>query len=157
MPAAIFNGANVKILKDRLKGKSGWTIIGSGAYNYTLPTLSDHDTLVSRSTPLFTSYFQLKNNASPGGTDNPSTTNDVFLYMKAGTGTGGSYDSLYFKSGTTEQQIDPSLGLDSIIRTNAQTINEDITISSTTNGMTAGPITIASTKTVTVSGNWSIV
>ena len=37
------------------------------------------------------------------------------------------------------------------------TVNEDITISSTTNGMSAGPITIASTKTVTVSGNWSIV
>ena len=51
----------------------------------------------------------------------------------------------------------PSLGTDSIIRTNAQTINEDITIGSTTNGMSAGPITIADTKTVTVNGNWSIV
>ena len=51
----------------------------------------------------------------------------------------------------------PSLGASSVIRTNAQTINENITIPSTTNGMSAGPITIADTKTVTVNGNWSIV
>lgn len=51
----------------------------------------------------------------------------------------------------------PSLGTDSIIRTNAQTISEDITIGSTTNGMSAGPITIADGYTVTVNGNWSVV
>ena len=51
----------------------------------------------------------------------------------------------------------PSLGTDSVIRTNAQTISENITIGSTTNGMSAGPITIADTYTVTVNGNWSIV
>ena len=51
----------------------------------------------------------------------------------------------------------PSLGTASIIRTNAQTISENITIGSTTNGMSAGPITIADTYTVTVNGNWSIV
>jgi len=51
----------------------------------------------------------------------------------------------------------PSLGTDSIIRTNAQTISENITIGSTTNGMSAGPITIADGYTVTVNGNWSIV
>ena len=51
----------------------------------------------------------------------------------------------------------PSLGTSSVIRTNAQTISEDITIPSTSNGMSAGPITIADTKTVTVNGNWSIV
>ena len=51
----------------------------------------------------------------------------------------------------------PSLGTASIIRTNAQTISENITIGATTNGMSAGPITIADTYTVTVNGNWSIV
>ena len=51
----------------------------------------------------------------------------------------------------------PSLGTDSIIRTNAQTISEDITIGSTTNGMSAGPITIADGYTITVNGNWSVV
>jgi len=44
-----------------------------------------------------------------------------------------------------------------VIRTNAQTISENITIGSTTNGMSAGPITIANNYTVTVNGNWSIV
>ena len=51
----------------------------------------------------------------------------------------------------------PSLGTSSVIRTNAQTISEDITIASTSNGMSAGPITIADTYTVTVNGNWSVV
>ena len=51
----------------------------------------------------------------------------------------------------------PSLGASSVIRTNAQTISENITIPSTSNGMCAGPITIADTYTVTVSGNWSII
>ena len=51
----------------------------------------------------------------------------------------------------------PSLGTDSIIRTNAQTISENITIGSTTNGISAGPITIADSYTVTVNGNWSVV
>lgn len=40
---------------------------------------------------------------------------------------------------------------------NAQTIAENITISSTQNGLSAGPITINTGYTVTVDGNWSIV
>ena len=51
----------------------------------------------------------------------------------------------------------PSLGTSSVIRTNAQTISENITIPSTSNGMSAGPITIADGNTVTVNGNWSVV
>jgi len=51
----------------------------------------------------------------------------------------------------------PSLGTSSVIRTNAQTISENITIPSTSNGMSAGPITIADGYTVTVNGNWSVV
>ena len=154
MPAAIFNGANVKILKDNLKGKSGWRLVGAGTYDYTLPTLSGNDTLVSQSTPVFTAAMTLSHQSTPG-TAAPS--NKDYLYFKNGTGN-GHYDGLFFKDdGGVEHEIDPSLGTSSIIRTNAQTINEDITISSTTNGMSAGPITIASTKTVTVNGNWSVV
>ena len=154
MPAAIFNGANVKILKDNLKGKSGWRLVGAGTYDYTLPTLSGNDTLVSQSTPVFTAAMTLSHQSTPG-TAAPS--NKDYLYFKNGTGS-GHYDGLFFKDdGGVEHEIDPSLGTSSIIRTNAQTINEDITISSTTNGMSAGPITIASTKTVTVNGNWSVV
>ena len=154
MPAAIFNGVNVKILKDNLKGKSGWRIVGSGTYDYSLPSLSGTDTLVSQSTPVFTAAMTLSHQSTPG-TAAPS--NKDYLYFKNGTGS-GHYDGLFFKDdGGVEHEIDPSLGTSSIIRTNAQTINEDITISSTTNGMSAGPITIASTKTVTVNGNWSVV
>ena len=52
---------------------------------------------------------------------------------------------------------DQTLGLNAIMRTNAQTISENISIASTLNAQSAGPITIADTYTVTVLGNWSIV
>jgi hypothetical protein len=51
----------------------------------------------------------------------------------------------------------PYAGANSIIRTNANNINENITIDSSTNGMSAGPIQIDSGYTVTVNGEWSIV
>ena len=53
---------------------------------------------------------------------------------------------------------------DSVIRTNPNTIDEDLTVGSTAgsefaNGMSAGPITITGNNTVTVEANayWSIV
>ena len=51
----------------------------------------------------------------------------------------------------------PSLGADSIIRTNAKVISENITIN--TNGMSAGPITIGDGHTVIIGddGRWSVV
>ena len=58
----------------------------------------------------------------------------------------------------------PSLGADSVIRTNTNLIEEDISVGPSvdakfTNGMSAGPITIANGWTVTVEsgGAWSIV
>lgn len=53
----------------------------------------------------------------------------------------------------------PSLGTNSVIRTNAQTISEDITFAGTENGSTVGPVTIANTYTVTVTNgsNWVII
>ena len=44
----------------------------------------------------------------------------------------------------------PSLGVDSIIRTNAKNIAENITFAGTENGSTVGPVTIDATFTVTV-------
>ena len=52
---------------------------------------------------------------------------------------------------------DQTLGTNAIMRTNAQTISENLSIASTVNAQTVGPITIADTYTVTVDGNWSIV
>jgi hypothetical protein len=53
----------------------------------------------------------------------------------------------------------PSLGTNSVIRTNAQTISENITFAGTENGSTVGPVTIANTYTVTVTSgsNWVII
>ena len=52
---------------------------------------------------------------------------------------------------------DQTIGLNAIMRTNAQTISENLSIASTVNAQTVGPITVADTYTVTVDGNWSIV
>ena len=53
----------------------------------------------------------------------------------------------------------PSLGTSSVIRTNANTISEDITFASNTNGVSAGPISIADGNFVAVSSGttWSII
>jgi len=51
----------------------------------------------------------------------------------------------------------PSLGTGAIIRTNGQTISENITIPLGTNGMSIGDITIADTYTVTVNGRWIVI
>ncbi len=82
-----------------------------------------------------------------------------------GTPSDDVVDTAHVKDGAiTAAKIDsgvelggPSLGTSSVIRTNAQTISEDITIPSTSNGMSAGPITIADGYTITVNGNWSII
>jgi hypothetical protein len=51
----------------------------------------------------------------------------------------------------------PSLGSgNEIIRTNSDQINQNITIPSGTNGLSAAPITIGSSFTVTVNGTWTI-
>ena len=149
MPAAIFNGANVKILKDNLKGKSGWRLVGAGTYDYTLPTVSGDDTLVSRLTPTFDAVLNMKDATTPGttaaGYNNLYFKNDDKLYSRSEAG--------------VEQQIggSPYLGSNWIIRTNVQSIGEDITIPSTTNGSTVGPVTISTGYTVTVNGYWSVI
>ena len=43
-----------------------------------------------------------------------------------------------------------------IIKTNRDTINENVTIPAGTNGMSAGPITISNGNEVTIQGEWSI-
>jgi hypothetical protein len=51
----------------------------------------------------------------------------------------------------------PYLGTNSIIRTNANVISASVTIPSNTNGLTVGPVQIASGVIVTVNGDWSVV
>ena len=52
---------------------------------------------------------------------------------------------------------DQTLGTNAIMRTNAQTIDENMSVASTVNAMSCGPITIADTKVVTVLGYWTVV
>ena len=52
---------------------------------------------------------------------------------------------------------DQTLGTNAIMRTNAQTISENISVASTVNAQSAGPITIADGYIVTVLGYWTVV
>jgi hypothetical protein len=76
-------------------------------------------------------------------------------FVVANTYTQAQADARYKAIGASEGG--PSLGLNSIIRTNANTISENITIPANTNGGTFGPVTIANNFTVTVNGTWSII
>tara|TARA_B100000214_G_C23865714_1_gene580160 strand:+ start:584 stop:820 length:237 start_codon:yes stop_codon:yes gene_type:complete len=44
-----------------------------------------------------------------------------------------------------------------VIKTNRDTISENVTIPADTNGLSSGPITIADGYTITVNGEWAIV
>ena len=69
------------------------------------------------------------------------------------------YDTFTVSDTYTKSESDtryPFLGNDSIIRTNGQTISTDVTISSTTNALSAGPITVGASATLTVNGFYTI-
>ena len=69
------------------------------------------------------------------------------------------YDTFSIANSYTKAEADtryPFLGNDSIIRTNGQTISSDITISSSTNALSAGPITVGASATLTVNGFYTI-
>ena len=69
------------------------------------------------------------------------------------------YDAFSIANSYTKSESDtryPFLGNDSIIRTNGQTISSDITISSSTNALSAGPITVGASATLTVNGFYTI-
>ena len=91
------------------------------------------------------------------GTKRFNTSLDSAEIYKADDGTGSAGWSPVAGGG-------PSLGTDSIIRTNPTTISENITVGPSAgnefaNGMRAGPITVANGYTVTVEsgGSWSVV
>ena len=90
------------------------------------------------------------------GTMRFNTSLDSAEIYKADDGTGSAGWSPVAGGG-------PSLGSDSIIRTNPTTISENITVGPSAgaefaNGMSAGPITVASgfTGTVESGGAWSV-
>ena len=71
-----------------------------------------------------------------------------------------AYDAFSIANSYTKSESDtryPFLGNDSIIRTNGQTISSDVTINSTTNALSAGPITVGASATLTVNGFYTII
>jgi len=52
---------------------------------------------------------------------------------------------------------DQTLGTNAIMRTNAQTIDANMSVASTVNAMSAGPVTISDPYVVTVLGYWTVV
>ena len=98
------------------------------------------------------------------GTDYTATTGTTVVLVSSASANDVVemvvYDVFDVANSYTKNQSDtryPFLGNNSIIRTNGNSISADITIDSSTNGLSAGPITIGSTVTVTVAGYWSIV
>ena len=90
------------------------------------------------------------------GTLRFNSTDDSAEIYKADDGTGSAGWSPLAGGGT-------SLGTDSVVRTNPNTISENLSIGPSAgaefaNGMSAGPITIGSGYTVTVEsgGSWSV-
>ena len=77
------------------------------------------------------------------------------------TASGTASSSTYLRGDNSWSALSqsPSLGTSHIIRTNAKTIAENITFAGTENGMSAGPVTINSGYTVTVTSGstWTIV
>jgi len=53
--------------------------------------------------------------------------------------------------------LDNFLGNDGIIRTSEQIITENVTIDSDVNAMSIGPITVDSSVTITINGNYTVV
>jgi hypothetical protein len=101
-------------------------------------------------TPVVPMTFDLDGNVGIG-TSSPSSKLDINGSVTA-TSYAGDGSALTGITGGG-----PSLGTNSIIRTNAQTISENITIPADTNGMSIGNITVADTFTVTVNGRWVII
>ena len=65
--------------------------------------------------------------------------------------------STEFKKSITANGAAQWLDTFGVIKANRDTIAEDITIPSGTNGLSSGPITIADGNTITVNGEWAIV
>ena len=84
------------------------------------------------------------------------------LTFSAAVTAGINIEVLYLGIQANSVVIDKTLGAAdtdqaAIIRTNFNDIDQSLSIASTDNGVSGGPITISGSATVTVLGNWSIV
>ena len=100
----------------------------------------------------------VKQNAADGAYSVSGTT----LTFSAAVTAGINIEVLYLGIQANSVVIDQTLGAAdtdqaAIIRTNFNDIDQSLSIASTDNGVSGGPITISGSATVTVLGNWSIV
>ena len=66
-------------------------------------------------------------------------------------------DSIDFKDPWSANSYTQWLDTYGVIKTNRNLIDENVTIPSGTNGMSAGTITVGAGKTITVQGEWRII
>ena len=100
----------------------------------------------------------VKQNAADGAYSVSGTTLTFSAVVTAGI----NIEVLYLGIQANSVVIDQTLGAAetdqaAIIRINHNDIDTSLVIAPTDNGVSAGPITISGSATVTVSGNWSIV
>ena len=122
---------------------SAYTIIGT-TLSFAAPGLTLNDVLRVQHIGYKPTYTTVQNGS-------------IGISQLSATGTPTSAVALKGDN-TWGQAGGPSLGTNAIIRTNGKTIVADITFAGTENGMSAGPITVADTKTVTVTdgSTWTI-
>ena len=126
-----------------LQPASAYTISGT-TLSFSAPGLTLNDVLRIQHIGYKPSYFTVQNGS-------------IDIAHLSATGTPSA--SVALKGNNTWGQAGgPSLGTNAIIRTNGKTIVADITFAGTENGMSAGPITVADTKTVTVTdgSTWTV-
>jgi hypothetical protein len=128
------------------------TIAGTGATSYTL----SHAPVSTGG--IIVSLDGVKQNSANGAYAITGTTLDF------GTAVGASItiEVVYLGMQANSVVIDQTLGAAdtnqaAIIRTNFNDIDTSLSIATTENGVSAGPITISGSAVVTVLGNWSIV
>ena len=124
------NGVKLVSYSDYVLGKNSITLLEAAEADDVLEVINTVGTLLTSDTTVY--------------------ENHVFSDLKVADRTTLSNTSVLTKNQA------PYIGTDSIIRTNSTTISEDITLPANTNGISAGPITIANNVTVTIQGDWTI-
>ena len=128
------------------------TIAGTGASSYTL----SHAPVSTGG--IIVSLDGVKQNSANGAYAYTGTT----LNLSAAISASVTIEVVYLGMQANSVVIDQTLGAAdtnqaAIIRTNHNDIDQSLSIATTDNGVSAGPITISGSAVVTVLGNWSIV
>jgi len=160
------SGADIKLYEDTDNGNNYVALMAPAAIgsnvSWTLPNADG-----SNGQALVTNGTGTLSWATPGGsvsiTNDTSTATDVYpAFLNATTGTASTIYTgnakLLYKPSTGELKSEVPVAQNGIF-VNAQTIDTSYTIASTFNGLSAGPVTVDTGVTVTVSSGsaWTVV